>query len=130
MEPTLKWLQGQLSLDGDELAKLIISQPSIFSCSIPTNLKPILDFYQDCIRIEGTRELLARNPRLLIASLERQLKPQLKQLKGAELEVDAGSLQRMAQNTEALWQASLVYQTNKLRKQEVSWRLTLARYTK
>jgi hypothetical protein len=40
----------------------------------------------------------------------------LEQLKGAELEVDAGSLQLMAQHTEAQWQASLVYQTKKLGK--------------
>jgi hypothetical protein len=109
-------------MDGDELIKLIISQPSILGSSIPTNLEPTLDFYQECIGIEGTKRLLAGSPRLLMASLESRLKPRLEQLKGAELEVDAGSLQRMAKHTEAQWQASLVYQTNKLRKQELSWR--------
>jgi hypothetical protein len=122
LEPTLKWLQRRLSLDGDELSKLIISQPSILSSSIPTNLEPTLDFYKECIGIEGTKKLLVRNPVLFLSSLERRLKPRLEQLKGAELEVDAGSLQRMAMYTEAQWQASLVYQTNKLRKQELSWR--------
>jgi hypothetical protein len=116
MEPTLKWLQGRLSLDGDELTKLILSQPSMLGCSISTNLEPTLDFYKECIGIEGTKELLARNPALLTYSLESRLKPRLEQLRGAELEVDAGSLQRMAMYTEEQWQASLVYQTKKLGK--------------
>jgi hypothetical protein len=44
--------------------------------------------------------------------------------KGAEMEVDAGSLQRMAQYTEARWQESLVYQTKNLGKtlKDLSWR--------
>jgi hypothetical protein len=123
MEPTLNWLQGRLSLDGEELAKLIISQPSILGSSIPTNLEPTLDFCKECIGIEGTKQLLSRNPRLLMASLESRLKPRLEQLKGAELHVDAGSLQRMAMNTEAQWQASLVYQTKKMGKplKDLSW---------
>jgi hypothetical protein len=124
LEPTLKWLQQRLSLDGDELAKLVEAEPTLLGSSIPTNLEPTLDFYQECIGIEGTKELLARNPRLFTASLDSRLKPRLEQLKGAELEVDAGSLQRMAKNTEAEWQASLVYQTNKLGKtlKDLSWR--------
>jgi hypothetical protein len=116
LEPKLNWLQGRLSLDGDELAKLIAAQPPLLGLSIPTNLEPTLDFYQECIGIEGTKELLARHPVLFMASLERRLKPRLEQLKGAELEVDAGSLQRMTKYTEAQWQASLVYQTKKLGK--------------
>jgi hypothetical protein len=40
-----------------------------------------------------------------------------KNVEEAELEVDAGSLQQMAMYTKVQWQASLVYQTNKLRKQ-------------
>jgi hypothetical protein len=122
LEPTLKWLQGRLSMDGDELAKLVGAQPPLLGLSISTNLEPTLDFYQECIGIEGTKELLARNPVLLMVSLERRLKPRLEQLKGAKLEVDAGWLLRMAKNTEAQWQASLVSHTNKLRKQELSWR--------
>jgi hypothetical protein len=54
---TLKWLQGQLSLDGDELAKLIEGQPPLLGLSILTNLEPTLDFYKECIGIEGTKEL-------------------------------------------------------------------------
>jgi mTERF domain-containing protein len=124
LEPTLKWLQQQLSLDGDELAKLVESQPPLLGCSIPINLEPTLDFYKECIGIEGTKQLLARNPSLFGYSLESRLKPRLEQLKGAELEVDARWLLRMAKYTEAQWQASLVYQREKLGKtlKEPSWR--------
>jgi hypothetical protein len=62
MEPMLKWLQGQLSLDGDELTKRIEAQPQLLGCSILTNLEPILDFNKDCIGIKGTQQLLAQNP--------------------------------------------------------------------
>jgi hypothetical protein len=113
-EPTLQWLQGRLSLDGDKLAKLVESQPVLLGLSIPTNLGPTLDFHKECIGVEGTNQLLARNPVLLMASLERRLKPRLEQLKRGGPVADAGSLYRMAVKTDVKWQNSIVFQTKKL----------------
>ena len=112
MEPTLQYLERQLSLTNDELSNIILLQPSLLNMNITTNLGPKIDFYIEGADIEkdDVIDLLRRDPRLLTVSLNNRLIPRLKEAREAGLIINPGCLKRMARMTNEKWALSLAYQ--------------------
>jgi len=108
LEPTIEWLQESLSLDDNALAKVILTQPTLLGLSIPNNLEPTLDFYQEClIDDEACEKLLTRSPVLLAVSLEKRLKPRLDQAIDSQVAINQVCLQKIATYTDEKWKLYL-----------------------
>jgi len=115
MEPCLAWFSEQFpELDQSALGWIMRQQPSLLCYSISNNLEPTLQFYKDCIGNEAASILVLKKPRVLLSSLEKRLKPRLKEAQEYGIEIDAGCVQRMAIWTERRWHASLLYQEEKI----------------
>ena len=88
MEPKLEWIQQRLYLTEDELSDMIQKQPALFGCNIPNNLEPTLNFYIDALGKEEALALVTRNPHSFTFSLEKRLKPRLKQALDVGMVID------------------------------------------
>jgi ferric-dicitrate binding protein FerR (iron transport regulator) len=101
LEPKLAWFQKRLSLDDESLSELVQKQPPLLSCDIATNLEPTIKFFEDCVGSKKVAiQFVVNDPCLLTHSLENRLKPRLVECQEAGISIDAGTIQRMAQNTE------------------------------
>ena len=115
MEPKLEWLQQRFHLDDAALSNMIQKLPALFSCNVVTNLEPTLHFYINAL---GDKQealaLVMDRPNLFGLSLEKRLKPRLKDAQEAGIVIDSGCLTRIAQYTDKQWSKSLDFQVEQL----------------
>jgi hypothetical protein len=114
LEPKLAWLQERLSLDDKSLSFVIHRQPPILGCNIATNLEPTIKFFEDCVGSNAAIQLIAKDPRIIAASLENRLKPRLVECQEAGIPVDTGTIRRIAKLTESGWSNSMIFQKSKV----------------
>lgn len=84
MEDKLEWLQQRLSLTDEQVSAIIQKTPKLLSCSINSNLEPTLNFYIDALGKDDALAFVTRNPVSFAYSLEKRLKPRLKQALDAD----------------------------------------------
>jgi hypothetical protein len=116
----LDWFQERLGLNDTELSQLVCRFPHVLGMSIKENLEPTLIFYEGRLGVNAARTVILNNPRLLSASLENRLKPRLADAQQAGIATDAGTLTRMAQNTDDVWRALCIKSTLVQSKKTVS----------
>merc|ERR1711966_267294 len=115
IETKLNWLQWRLHLDDAALSAMIQRLPRILSCNVDTNIKPTLNFYIDALGNEREVFVLVTSyPDLFSYSLEKRLKPRLRDAKDAGIVIDSGCLIRLAKYTDDRWQKSLAFQAKEL----------------
>mmetsp|Transcript_19855 Transcript_19855/g.29461 ORF Transcript_19855/g.29461 Transcript_19855/m.29461 type:complete len:164 (+) Transcript_19855:710-1201(+) len=105
MEPKLKWLQRRLFWENNnELSNIIQKMPTLLGCSVQSNLEPTLDFYMEMIGDENFAiTTLKHNPLLFTYSLEKRLKPRLKEAKAMGLNITKNSLTPITKYSELRW---------------------------
>lgn len=109
-EMKLDWIERRLHLTGDDLSKFILKTPSILNCSIESNLDLTLDFYIDALGDEREAvRLVTNNPSLLAYSLEKRLKPRLKETRDAGIIVDSACLRRIGQYTDDYFEMAITF---------------------
>jgi hypothetical protein len=119
LEPKLAWLQERLSLDDESLCFVMQRQPSLFIKNIENNLEPTIKFYEDCVGSNAAIQLISKSPNILTNSLEKRLKPRLVECQEAGIPIDTGTIQRIAKYTELEWSNSMIFQKNKLLKEQL-----------
>jgi hypothetical protein len=122
LEPTLSWLQKRLSLNDKSLCFVIQRMPSLLGLNIDKNLEPTIKFYEDCVGSNAAIQLIAKDPRILTASLENRLKPRLLECQEAGIPVDTGTMMRIAKYTELSWSNSMIFQKNNVLKEQLQGR--------
>ena len=116
MELKLEWLQQHLHLDDAALSNMIQQFPALFNCNAETNLRPTLDFYIDALGdTQGALALVVGQPNLFSLSLEKRLKPRLKEAQEAGIVIDSGCVTRIALLTNENWSSSLAFQIEQLK---------------
>jgi len=104
MEPKLEWLQHRLSLTDAELSDMIQKQPALFGYNIPNNLEPTLDFYIDALGSKSDAITYVRQkPKAFSYSLEKRLKPRLKQALDVGMVVNAKLMNLINSYTNEQW---------------------------
>ena len=104
LEPKLEWLQQHLSLTDDELSDMIQKQPALFGYNIPNNLEPTLDFYIGALGSKRDAITYVRQkPKSFSYSLEKRLKPRLKQALDVGMAVGAKLLYLINVYTNEQW---------------------------
>ena len=125
LEPKLDWLQQRLDLDDEAARKMVTQFPPLFGYNVDSNLEPTLNFYIDAQGSkEGALALVVQTPSLFSSSLEKRLKPRLECARDAGIMIDAGCLQRIAQQTNDRWHASLLFQARKVDRMDIKIRST------
>ena len=115
IEPKLDWLQERLSLTDDELSKMIQRQSPLIGCNIDSNLDPTLNFYIDVLGKEEALALVIRDPSALSRSLEKRLKPRLKQALDAGIVIDSRSIQAVMKLTIYQWDMKVAKRMGKIK---------------
>ena len=116
LEPKLQFLKERFSATDAELSHIVQRSPKILTMNCSRNLEPTIEFYVECLGEEGAIQAIKKYPSLLLASLEKRLKPRLKDAYAANITIDTGCMTRMTRYSEKMWQASLGYQSRKLDK--------------
>jgi hypothetical protein len=94
-------------------------QPSLFTKNIDKNFEPTNKFYEDCVGLDAAIQLISKSPTILSNSLEKRLKPRLVECQEAGIPIDTGTIQRIAKYTELKWSNSMIFQKNKLLKEQL-----------
>ena len=104
LEPKLEWLQQNLSLSEDELSEMIQKQPALFGYNIPNNLEPTLDFYINALGSKSDAiSYVKQKHKSFSYSLEKRLKPRLKQTQAVGMVVDAKLMYLINSYTNEQW---------------------------
>ena len=107
------WLQKELNVgDGSQLGRIIAMQPPLLAYSISNNLQPTLDFFKMCLGDEEAVESAKRNPKMLSYGLESRLKPRLKQVKQAGIQIDSTMVAYICKKRDDQWQKFLAKRSN------------------
>jgi hypothetical protein len=93
--------------------------PSLLGFSIADNLEPTIKFYEDCVGLNATRNLILQHPSMISYSLEKRLKPRLAEAQEAGIFIDTGILSLLAKYTDDLWSKSLAFQKTKRLKEQL-----------
>jgi hypothetical protein len=96
--------------------------PSLFTYNNDNNLEPTIKFCEDCVGSNAAIQLILKYPSILGSSLENRLKPRLVECQEAGIPVDTGTIQRIAKYTELDWSNSMIFQKNKLLKEQLQGR--------
>lgn len=103
LKTNLQWLQKVLVLDNDELSKMIVYRPDLLYLSLASNLEPTLIFYKMCLGDDEAVAFLRRNPPAFAASLEKRLRPRLRQLEDLGVPIDPYAVRLMIYLSEKKW---------------------------
>ena len=83
---------------------MIQKQPALFGYNIPNNLEPTLDFYIDALGNKSDAITYVRQkPKSFSYSLEKRLRPRLKQAQAVGMVVDAKLLYLINSYTNEQW---------------------------
>ena len=84
MEPKLDWLQTRLDLDGEQLRKIFMTNPTLLYLSVEDNLEPKLQWLQTRFHLDDVqlRKMVLTLPSLLGYSVEDNMAPKPPTLSG------------------------------------------------